>query len=70
MNKTKVAPKAAQKKASDGTDPDYIGLRLRGLARLVYCASCDGANADPIDLEAAFFISTELEDMAAKLGAR
>jgi hypothetical protein len=69
MNKAKVAPKAAQKKASEGTDPAYIGLRLRGLARLVYCASGSSGHADPIDHEAGFFISTELEQMAASLGA-
>jgi hypothetical protein len=68
MRPKRLAPKAAQKKAPEA-DPVYIGLRLRGLARLVFCASADGHNADPIDHEAAFFISTELEEMAARLGA-
>lgn len=70
MSKAKVAPKAAKQKVSEGADPGYVGLRLRGLARLVFHASCDRDNMEPIDHEAAFFISTELEDMAAKLGAR
>jgi len=70
MSKKKVAPKAAQEKASDGTDPGRIALRLKGLACLVYHASNDRDNMDPIGRDAAFFISETLEEMAASLGAR
>jgi hypothetical protein len=68
MGKKKVTLKPARTKAPND-DPEYIGLRLRGLARLVFHASNDSANADPINQDAAFFISTELEDMAVLLGA-
>jgi len=70
MSKKKVAPKAAQEKAPEGTDPAYVALRLRGLARLVLCASGGSGIADPIDHEAGFFISETLEELAARLGAR
>ena len=80
MSTKKIAPKAAQQKASEGDadqlyvvpcpDPVYVGLQLRGLARLVFCASNDSGNAEPIDQEAAFFISTQMEQMAVALGAR
>lgn len=75
MDKKKIAPKAAQKKASKplqeqattDDDPQFIGQRLKGLARLVDCAAgCDGY-ADPIDQDAAFFISSELEQIAEQL---
>jgi len=79
-NAKKVAPKAAQKKMLAAAvaavkaqepveaDPAYIALRLRGLARLVLCASGSNGHADPIDNEAGFFIATELEAMAFGLG--
>jgi hypothetical protein len=80
MNTKKIAPKALQQKASEGgapqlyvvpcPDPLYIGQQLRGLARLVFHASNDSDNAEPIDQEAAFFISATLEQMALALGAR
>jgi hypothetical protein len=71
MARKKVSPKPAKKKAPEAADPDYIGMRLRGLARLMFCASGGNGIADPIDDEAAFFISTEMEEMAAALlGAR
>jgi hypothetical protein len=70
MSKARVAPKVAKRKASERPDPTYVVLRLRGLARLVFHASCDGVNMEPINHEAAFFISAELEDLAAKLSAQ
>jgi len=70
MSKAKVAPKAVKQKASERPDLTYVSLRLRGLARLIDCAVRPGGHADPIDENAAFFISTELEDVAAKLGAQ
>lgn len=70
MSKKKISPKAAQKK-DPNDDPAYIGLRLKGLARLVeYAANADGPGANPINGEAAFFISTELEEIAERLERR
>ena len=75
MDKKKIAPKSAQKKApkppqqqaTTDDDPQFIAQRLKGLARLVDCAAgCDGY-ADPIDQDAAFFLSTELEQIAEQL---
>lgn len=70
MSMEKIAPKATPKKGPEATDPAYIAQRLKGLARLVFHASNDCANADPIDREAAFFISTEMEAMADALVAQ
>ena len=69
MSKKKIAPKAATRKPSERPDVDGIALRMKGLARLVFHASCDSENADPIGRDAAFFISETLEDMAVELGA-
>ena len=48
-------------------DPAYIGLRLEGLARLVECAADGGPDVNPINGDAAFFISSELEQIAKQL---
>jgi hypothetical protein len=69
MSKVKYT-EAAKQKASKRPDPTYVILRLRGLARLVFHASCDEVNAEPINSDAAFFISTELEAMADTLSAQ
>ncbi len=70
MNKKKVTPKAAQEKASDGTDPGEIALRLRGLGRLIeHAANATGPDANPIDGAAAYFIERTLDDLAARLSA-
>ena len=70
-----LPPKTTQQKrpavsqhCGNGTDdPGYAVLRLQGLARLIYCASTTTIDLNPIDQEAAFFISTELRDLASRL---
>ena len=43
--------------------PGYLALRLRGLAALVRAASTE----DDLSAEAAFFVATALDDVAARL---
>ena len=66
MSKKIVPPKAAPKSNLDH-DPQHVALRMRGLARLIENAGGNKEHADPIDSTAAYFISTELEAMAAEL---
>jgi hypothetical protein len=56
----------AVRRAMDA-DPGYIALRLRGLARLIDSAGSAEGSWEPIDGDAAFFIATELQDMADRL---
>jgi len=71
MSTARIAAKAATKKASEGTDPGEIALRLRGLGRLIeHAANSTGPDANPIDGEAGYFIERTLADLAARLGAR
>ena len=69
MASKSLPSKAAQKKAALPTtnDPDFIALRLKGLARLIDCASTTTIDMNPIDHDAAYFISTELRDLASRL---
>jgi len=66
MAKKKIAPKPLPKVDLDH-DPHHVALRMRGLARLIENAGGNKDNADPIDFTAAYFIATELEEMAAGL---
>jgi len=66
VNRKKIASKPAPKINLDN-DPHHVALRMRGLARLIENAGGNKDNADPIDFTAAYFIATELEEMAAGL---
>jgi hypothetical protein len=48
-------------------DVERIAIRLRGLGDLVGSASCNEADAEVISRDAAYFIATELQDMAERL---
>ena len=47
--------------------PDYIALRMRGLAALIGSAGNNHEDWEAIDRDAAFFIFTELDEMAERL---
>ena len=60
---------ATTEKKWPDSDPDYQAIRLRGLSSLIrsaYKNKEDGPNLDNPD--AAFFITTELDEIADKLG--
>lgn len=66
MNRKKIASKPAPKINLDN-DPHHVALRMRGLARFIENAGGNKEHADPIDFTAAYFIATELEEMAEHL---
>jgi len=76
MASKSLPPKPMQKRpaalqsnhhASNHSDPGYAALRLQGLARLVYFAASSSLEQNPIDESAAFFISSELREIAGGL---
>lgn len=49
------------------SEPGFIAIQLRGLARLITHASYDGVNVPPVEEDLAYFLTTTLEDFARKL---
>lgn len=77
MASKSLPPKVTQQKrpaalqsshhAPNNFDPGYAALRLQGLARLVYFAASSPIDQNPLDESAAFFISSELREIAGGL---
>lgn len=67
--KLKVVPTPAAQRPADRQegDPHYQAIRLRGLADLIAAAGDPGASEPPIYEDLAFFLDTELRQIAAAL---
>jgi hypothetical protein len=69
QQKRPAAPQSSHH-APNNADPGFAALRLQGLSRLIYFAASSSLDQNPIDESAAFFISSELREIAEGLLAR